>query len=429
MARFKLLALLLIATLIVACGGGSTTQPTAAPAAGATSAPVATDAPQPTQAPAPTAAEQPTAMAEQPTAMAEQPTTAAAAPAATAAPAAELQVDKSKLSKELHFYNWTDYIEPEILTDFETEYGVKVVMDLYDANEDMIAKVRPGNSGYDIVVPSDYAVSTMIDEKLLDPLDKSLLPNLANVKPQNLDLYYDKGNTYSIPYFFSVTGIAYNKTKFPNPPDSWAVLFDPAQIEQYKGEFSMLDDARETPGAALKYLGKSLNETDPAALKQAEDLLKAQKPFLAAYNSSDVNRKLASGEYVIAHAWGGTAMQARNGLGEEFSGNPDIAFVLPKEGGMIWQDNLAILADSPNKYTAHVFLNYLMRPEIAARNAEWAGYLTPNAEAEKLLSPETQALYKEGFAPDAETYKRLEWAIRNDKTPAIDELWTAVKGE
>lgn len=430
MARLRHLVLLCVTMLIVtACGGGSTAAPTAAPAANPTSAPAPTNAPEATQAPeatavAPTAA----AAAEQPTGAAEQPT-AAAAPAATAAPAAELQVDKSKLSQELHFYNWTDYIDPEILTDFEKEYGVKVVMDLYDANEDMIAKVRPGNSGYDIVVPSDYAVATMIDEKLLDPLDKSLIPNLANIKPQNLDLYYDKGNQYSVPYFFSITGIAYNKTKFPTPPDSWAVLFDPAQIEQYKGEFSMLDDARETPGAALRYLGKSLNETDPAALKQAEDLLKAQKPFLAAYNSSDVNRKLASGEYVIAHSWGGTAMQARNGLGEEFSGNPDIAFVLPKEGGMIWQDNLAILADSPNKYTAHVFINYLLRPEIAARNAEWAGYLTPNAQAEGLLSPDIQELYKEGFAPDEETYKRLEWAVRNEKTPAIDELWTAVKGE
>jgi spermidine/putrescine transport system substrate-binding protein len=420
------MVLLLVAMLVVTACGGSAAQPTAAPSGGATNAPAAE---QPTAAPAPTAAAEPTAAQPEPTApaAAEQPT--AAAEQATAAPAAELQVDKSQLSQELHFYNWTDYIDPEILADFEKEYGVKVIMDLYDANEDMIAKVRPGSSGYDIVVPSDYAVATMIDEKLLAPLDKAMLPNIANLKPQNLDLYYDKGNQYSMPYFFSVTGIAYNRSKFPTPPDSWAVLFDPAQIEQYKGEFSMLDDARETPGAALKYLGKSLNDTDPAALQQAADLLKAQKPFLAAYNSSDVNRKLASGEYVIAHAWGGTAMQARNGLGEEFSGNPDIAFVLPKEGGMIWQDNLAILADSPNKYTAHVFINYMLRPDIAARNAEWSGYLTPNAQAEPLLSSEIQELYKEGFAPDEEMYKRVEWAVRNDKTAAFDELWTALKGE
>jgi spermidine/putrescine transport system substrate-binding protein len=269
----------------------------------------------------------------------------------------------------------------------------------------------------------------MVREKLLAPLDKSLLPNMQNLKKQNTDLYYDKGNTYSVPYFFGISGLAYNKSKFSTPPDSWAVLFDIAQIEKYKGEFSMLDDQRETPGAALKYLGKSLNDTDPADLKKAEELLKAQKPYLAAYNSSDVNRKLASGEYVIAHCWSGSALQARNGLGGEFSGNPDIVFVMPKEGGMIWQDNLAILADSPNSYTAHVFINYLLGADVAAKNTEYVGYLTPNAEGEKKLSPEIQALYKEGFAPDDEMYKRLEWAVRNDKTTAFDELWTALKGE
>jgi len=390
-----------------AAGGAAVGAPAAAvgAAAAAPAAGPAAAAP-PTAAPAATAAEQ-----------------------ATAAPAAELQVDKSKLSKELHFYNWTDYIDPDILTNFEQEYGVKVIMDLYDANEDMIAKVRPGNSGYDIVVPSDYAVDIMAHDKLLAPLDKSLLPNLSNIKKQNLDLYYDKGNAYSVPYFFGISGLAYNKSKFTTAPDSWASLFDPAQIEKYKGEVSMLDDQRETPGAALKYLGKSLNDTDPADLKQVQDILKAQKPFLAAYNSSDVNRKLASGEYVIAHCWSGAALQARNGLGSDFAGNPDIVFVMPKEGGMIWQDNLAILADSPNKYTAHVFINYLLGADVAGKNAEYVGYLTPNAEGEKKLSPEIQALYKEGFAPDEEMYKRLEWAVRNDKTTAFDELWTALKGE
>jgi spermidine/putrescine transport system substrate-binding protein len=158
-------------------------------------------------------------------------------------------------------------------------------------------------------------------------------------------------------------------------------------------------------------------------------LLQAQKPLIAAYNSSDVNRKLASGEYVIAHAWSGMAMQARNGLGEEFSGNPDIAFVIPKEGGTIWMDNLAILADSPNAYTAHVFINFLLRPEIAARNAEYVGYLTPNKDAVPLLSAETKALYAEGFAPDEAMLERLEWIEKNDGTAVFTDLWTAVKGE
>lgn len=350
---------------------------------------------------------------------------------ATAQPSAgdELQVDRSRLSSELRFFNWTDYIDPSILEDFEKEYGVRVIVDLFDANEDMLAKVRAGRSGYDIVTPSDYAVEIMWRDGLIAKLDKSLLPNLKNIDPDLLDKYFDPGNVYSVPYMYGITGIAYNRQFFPNGVDSWAALFDTAEIARYRGQFSMLDDERETPGAALRYLGYSLNETDPEALRKAQELLIAQKPFLAAYNSSDVNRKLASGEYVIAHAWSGSALQARNGLGDEFSGNPDIAFVIPKEGGMIWMDNMVILADSPNAYTAHVFMNFLMRPDIAARNAEYIGYLSPNVEGIKLLPQEIIDLYNEGFAPDDEVIKRLEWAVRNEQTAAFTDLWTAVKGE
>jgi spermidine/putrescine transport system substrate-binding protein len=422
MVRLRLMALLLIALLIVtACGGGSAEQPTAAPSGGATNAPAAAQA---TAAPAPTAAEQPTAAA-QPTAASAQPT--AQSDQATTAPAAELQVDKAKLSKELHFYNWSDYIDPDILTAFEQEYGVKVIMDLYDANEDMIAKVRPGNSGYDIVVPSDYAVDIMAQEKLLAPLDKSLLPNLQNLKKQNLDLYYDKGNAVSVPYFYGISGIAYNKSKFPTPPDSWAALFDTAQIEKYKGEFSMLDDEREVPGAALHYIGKSMNDTDPADLAKAAQILEAQRPFVAAYDTSSFSRKLASGEYVLAHAYNSNALQARVGIEGDFTGNPNIGFVIPKEGGTIWQDNLCIVSDSPNQYTAHVFINYLMLPEVAVKNTQFNLGLSPNAEAEKLLDPKILELYKEGFAPDDATLKRLEWIERNDKTVVFTDLWTQVR--
>jgi spermidine/putrescine transport system substrate-binding protein len=365
---------------------------------------------------------------------ASAPTSAPAAPATTAdssggATASGDTVDKSKLAKELFFYNWSDYIDPAILTDFEKEYGVKVTMDTYTSNEDMIAKVRAGNSGYDIVVPSDYAVTTMATEGLIISLDKGMLSNLSHIDPTLLDQYFDKGNAYSVPYMYGISGIAYNKKDFPNGVDSWSALFDPAQAAKYKGKFSMLDDQREAPGAALKYLGKSLNDTDATDLKAAEDLLIAQKPFLASYNSSDVNRKLASGEYVIAHAWSGMAMQAHNGLGSDFSGNPDITFAMPKEGGMIWMDNMAILKDSPNAYTAHVFLNFLMRPEIAARNAEYIGYLLPNKDGVALLPQSIKDLYAAGFAPNPEMMKRLEWAVRNEKTDAFNDLWTVVKGE
>lgn len=339
------------------------------------------------------------------------------------------EVDRSRLSDELYFYNWSDYIDPAILEQFEAEYGVSVIVDTYDSNEDMIAKVRAGNSGYDIVVPSDYAVTILATEELVQSLDKSLLTNLSHVNPELLDQYFDPGNTNSVPYLYGITGIAYNAEFFPDGVDSWSALFDTAALPEIQGKFSMLDDERETPGAALKFLGSSLNETDPAVLQQAQELLIAQKPFLAAYNSSDVNRKLASGEYVIAHAWSGSAMQARNGLGEDFSGNENIRFVIPKEGGMIWMDNLAILNDSPNAYTAHIFINYLLRPEIAAQNAEYVGFLTPNSDAVDLLSQEVKDLYAEGFAPDATVRERLEWAQRMTGSQAFTDLWTAVKGE
>ncbi|NJO82070.1 MAG: spermidine/putrescine ABC transporter substrate-binding protein [Blastochloris sp.] len=354
------------------------------------------------------------------------------APSGAAAPDGEAAGDAettAELADELYFYNWSDYIDPSILEDFESEFGVRVILDTYDSNEDMIAKVRAGNSGYDIVVPSDYAVQILAAENLGAPIDRSLLPNLSNLDPGLLNQYFDEGNQISVPYVYGITGIAYNTEVFPDGIDSWSALFDTAILEQHSGQFSMLDDERETPGAALKFLGESLNATDPAVLQQAQDLLIAQKDYLAAYNSSDVNRKLASGEYVMAHAWSGMAMQARNGLGDEFSGNPNIAFVMPQEGGMIWMDNLVVLADSPNAYTAHVFINYLMRPEVAARNTEYIGYLTPNSAAVDLLSQDIKDLYAQGFAPNDEMYERLEWAVRNEETSAFTDVWTAVKGE
>ena len=441
--RWFVILVLLLPTL-AACGQQASTSPTseavapttaaqAAPTSAAAPTTVATEAPAAATA-APTEAASGAAPTEGATAAGAAPTEAAttAAAAATTGPVADLQVDKSKLSKELHFYNWSDYIDPTVLEDFEKEYGVKVTMEVYGNNEDMIAKVRPGNSGYDVVVPSDYAVDIMAKEKLLAPLDKSLLPNFARMKKANLDLYYDKGNMYSIPYNEGMTGIAYNKSKLPTPPDSWGVLLDPKQAEQYKGQFTMLDDEREVPGAALHYIGKSMNDTDSADLTKIEGILKEQKPFVSAYDSDTVARKLASGEIVAAQAYTTAAAQARLGLSggdDAFSGNNDIEFVVPKEGGTIWQDNLAILASSQNQYTAHVFLNFMMRPDVSAKNAAYNFGITPNADSDSLLDPKLQELYTEGFAPNADMLKRLEWIERNDKTSAFTDLWTAVKGE
>jgi len=243
-----------------------------------------------------------------------------------------------------------------------------------------------------------------------------------------MNLYYDPGNAYSVPYFIGLTGIAYNKKFFPTPPDSWAALFDPKQLEPFKGKASMLDDERESIGAALVYMGKSINDTDPKDLQAAEDLLIAQKPLLAAYNSSDFNRKLASEEVVIAHAWNGGAGQAFTGL-DDFPGNPNIGFVIPKEGGTIWQDNMMIVGDSPNKYTAEVFINYMLDPQVGAKNTDYVLYGTPNLGAFKLLDPKTKAVYDAGFGPpSSELIKRLQWIERSKANNTVfSDIWTRVK--
>ncbi|RRR69549.1 MAG: spermidine/putrescine ABC transporter substrate-binding protein [Candidatus Viridilinea halotolerans] len=359
------------------------------------------------------------------------PTPQAVAPQPTATTSSELVdgVDRSRLATTLYFYNWGDYIDPGLLEQFEAEYGVKVVNDFFGSIEEMVAKVRTRTSGYDIVVPSPDIVQTLAGENLLQPIDKTLLANLRHLDPNYLNPYFDPDNTYSIPYMFGMTGIAYNSEFFPQGVTSWAALFDPAAIAAYQNQFSMLDDERETPGAALRFLGFSYNSTMPEELAQAQALLIAQKPFLAAYTSADVNRKLASGEYVIAHCWNGTAMQARLGIAGEFSGNPAINFVVPEEGGAIWMDNLVILSESSNSYTAHVFINFLLRPDIAAQNADYIGYATPNQAALPLISAEVQALYAAGFAPDDAMHNRLEWIKLTDDTGIFSDLWTVVKGE
>jgi spermidine/putrescine transport system substrate-binding protein len=398
--KLKLLGLLMTTLLVLAACGGApapATAPTAAPAAAPTTAP------------------------------ATVPTTASAPAAGD-----DLQVDKAKLSKKLSFYTWADYISPEVIKGFQTEYGVEISVDVYDNNEDMIAKVRTGSSGYDVVVPSDYAIDLMAKDSLIAKLDKTLLPNMKHLKPENIGLYYDKDNTYSLPYNEGLTGIAYLKDKFPTALDSWSVFFDPAQAEKIKGQFTMLDDEREVPGAALRFIGKSLNDTDPADLKQVEGILKAQKPFVSAYDSSSVARKLSSGEIIVAHCYSNVALQARLGLSsgdQQYPGNPQVGFFMPKEGGTIWQDNLAIVADSPNQYTAHVFLNYLMRPDVAAKNTIFNLGITPNKDAEALLPENIKQLFTEGFAPDANVLKRTEWIVRNDKTSVFTDLWTAVRGQ
>jgi len=329
--------------------------------------------------------------------------------------------DRSQLASQINFFNWADYMDDDILEQFEQECGVRVNQDVFSSNEDMIARIQAGNSGYDLIVPSDYAVQIMIERGLLHELNLDNIPNFKNLNPSLLSLYYDPANRYSLPYQWGTTGIAYNRAYFDMPPDSWAYVLVPELACQHRGFISLLDDEREAVGAALKYLGYSYNDTDPQHHAAARDLLISSKACLAGYNSDNFNQTLAGEEVVLAQAWsGGTALAT--------SENENVAFVIPQEGGAIWMDNLAIPIDAPNPYTAEIFINYLLDAEIGAQLSNYTYYFTPNLAAEPLLDEEYfDILTMGGMIVTEDVLARLEWIERDEFTIIFSDTWTAVK--
>ncbi|MCB0128107.1 MAG: spermidine/putrescine ABC transporter substrate-binding protein, partial [Caldilineaceae bacterium] len=213
--------------------------------------------------------------------------------------------DPSKLSDSVSFYNWTDYIDPEVLTMFEEECGVKVVYDTFSSNEDLLAKLQAGATGYDLIVPSDYMVSIMRELNMLKELDHSNIPNLTHIYPRFAEAPYDPGNVYTAPYQWGTTGIGYNLEATGEIPDSWEWIFNPEKAAQFDGKISLLNDQRELIGAVLKYLGHSMNSVDPAELEEAKQTILAIKPYVATFDSDSFGDILVSGEVVIGHGWSG----------------------------------------------------------------------------------------------------------------------------
>jgi spermidine/putrescine transport system permease protein len=318
-------------------------------------------------------------------------------------------------TRTLNLFIWSNYIAPETIAKFEARHGARVNVDLYDSNEALLAKLQAGNAGYDVVCPSDYSVQVLLAQDLLRPLDRSLLPHLANIDPSFLDRPYDPGNAHSVPYFWGTTGIAYDRTKVDAPVDSWAALWNP----RYRGRVLMLDDAREAFGAALKMRGHSLNTTDERILLAARDDLMRQKSLVKAYNSSNFEDVLLSGDVWLAQGWNGQFAKAMDQ-------NPDVVYVIPKEGATLFIDNLAIPRDAAFPGLAHAFLDFTMEPEIAAEICRTMRYSSPNRAAWPLLPP--QIRNHTAVFPPPEVVQRLE-LIRDlgDTTVVYDRLWTAVK--
>jgi spermidine/putrescine transport system permease protein len=316
--------------------------------------------------------------------------------------------------KVLNVYIWSNYIAPETVKKFEARTGVKVNVDLYDTNEAMLAKIQSGNVGYDLLCPSNYPIETLKKQDLLLPLDHSALPNMRNLDPRFLDLDYDKGNRYSIPYFWGTCGVAYNRRQVPKV-ESWGVLWD----AQYKGRVLMLDDPREAIGAALKWKGRSLNATDADSLQLATRLLLEQKPLVRTYNSSNFEDVLLSGDVVVAQGWNGQFARA-------IAQDPDLDYVIPKEGGSLFIDSLVIPRSAPHPELAHAFMDFVMDAEIAAEICRTMQYSTPNRAAVPLLPEELRR--NRAVFPSDEEVARLELIHDiGEATLDFDRAWTEVK--
>jgi len=314
----------------------------------------------------------------------------------------------------LNLYIWSNYIAPETVRKFEERMGVRVNVDLYDTNEAMLAKIQAGNVGYDLLCPSNYPIETLRKQDLLLPLDHSALPHLTNLDPRFLDLEYDRGNRYSIPYFWGSCGIAYSRKRVPKV-ESWGVLWD----GQYKGRVLMLDDPREAIGAALKWKGRSLNAADPDSLALATRLLLEQKPLVRTYNSSNFEDVLLSGDVWVAQGWNGQFARA-------IEQDPDLDYVIPREGGSLFIDSLVIPRSAPHPELAHAFMDFVMEAEIAAEICSTMQYSTPNRAAVKLL-PEALRRNRAVF-PSEQEVARLELIHDiGEATLDFDRAWTEVK--
>jgi len=277
----------------------------------------------------------------------------------------------------LSVYTWSDFIKPEIVGRFEREQGCRVVIDTFESNEAMYAKLKAGAAGYDLLMPSSYMVSLMHAQGLLARLDHALLPNLVHLDPDYLAMAIDKTMDHSVPYMITNTGIAYLEGRVPDVVPSWR-MFGRTDLA---GRMTMFNDMRETIGAALKLRGHSINTTDPAELAEAETVLVEWKKNLAKFDNEQYKLGLASGEFLLVHAWSGDIFQVRRE-------NPAVRFVIPEEGTVISCDDLVIPAGAPQARLAHAFINFLLDPAVAAENTAFVCYLCPNKDSYPLLPAE-----------------------------------------
>jgi putrescine transport system substrate-binding protein len=339
----------------------------------------------------------------------------------------------------VNVYNWSDYIDPQVLDEFTRETGIKVRYDTFDSNDTLEAKLLAGKSGYDVVVPTGYFLERQIKAGLFRKLDKTKLPNLKNVWPEIARhlAVYDPGNDYAVNYMWGTTGIGYNVKAMherlgPNGKiDSWDTVFKPDNLARFKDcGVHMLDSPDDILTTALHYLGIDPNTTKQDELQKGADLLLAVRPSVRKFHSSEYLNALAGGEICLVVGWSGDIKQAQKRAAEAKGGqkgNIEIGYAIPKEGAQLFFDNLAIPKDAAHVEEAHAFINFLLRPEIAARNTNLMSYANGNLASQKLVKPEI--LNDPGIYPDAGTMKRLYVVKARDlrSQRVLNRLWTRIK--
>lgn len=320
-------------------------------------------------------------------------------------------------SNTLYVLNWGDYIDEALLTQFEEETGIQVNYTTMATNEEMMVKLEEADCIYDVCFPSDYIIERLIQKDLLHELNKDNIPNLQYIDERFLDLDFDPENKYSVPYMWGTVGILYNTTMVQEPVTSWDILWD----ETYADQILMYDSIRDTIGVALMKLGYSINTRNEADIQAAEEALIAQKPIVQAYLGDPIKDRLISGGAAMGIVYSGDAMWC-------MYENPDLAYAVPETGSNLWFDNIIIPKTSDNTGAAEAFINFLCDPEVAAQNAEYIGYSTPNAAALEILGEEY--INDPTYNPPQELLDKCEiFHDLGDFITVYNDAWNRIKAQ
>jgi spermidine/putrescine transport system substrate-binding protein len=315
----------------------------------------------------------------------------------------------------LHVYAWADYFKPELLARFEKEERCRVVIDTFDSNEAMYAKLKAGAAGYDLLTPTSYMVSLMNSQGMIRRLDRGRLPNLVHVDPDYLKLAVDPTMDHSVPYMVVNTVIAYLKSRVSDFQPSWS-MFDRQDL---RGRMTMLNDMRETIGAGLKFLGFSINTTDAGELARAKEVVERWKKNIAKFENEQYKTGVASGEFLVVHGYSGDILQVQKE-------NPDVAFAVPREGTVISVDDLVIPDGAPQPGLAYAFINFLHDPAVAAENTIFLKYICPNKDAYPLLPEDLRKNPGVFMAPEVRARSEIIHDL-GEATPLYTKIWDEIK--